>query len=103
VWVPTYRQVVVQLEARRTQVDIPVIAIAIISSLLLTRQRALVVVPIVWAIALALVAWGPAHNSSVHTDSAGFWLPWFVVLVLCCGIVVGVTALRGRRERQART
>jgi hypothetical protein len=80
-------------------VDIPVIAIAIIASLLLTRQRALIVVPIVWAIALGLVAWGPAHNSDVHTDSAGFWIPWLVVLALCCGIVVGITALRSRGAR----
>lgn len=82
--------------------DIPVVAVAIISSLLLSRQRALVVVPIVWAVALAMVAWGPAHNSDVHLDSAGFWVPWSVLLVVCCGIVVGVTALRERRERRAR-
>ncbi|HEX4732834.1 MAG TPA: hypothetical protein VH247_00355 [Thermoleophilaceae bacterium] len=81
--------------------DIPVIAIAIIAALLMTRQRALVVVPLVWAVALALVAWGPAHNSDVHTDSAGFWLPWFIVLALSCGIVLGITALRTRRERAA--
>jgi hypothetical protein len=80
-------------------VDIPVIAVAIIASLLLTRQRALIVVPIVWAIALVMVGWGPAHNSDVHTDSAGFWAPWLVVLALCCGIVVGITALRSRGER----
>jgi hypothetical protein len=78
--------------------DIPVVAVAIIASLLLTRQRALIVVPIVWAIALAMVAWGPAHNSNVHLDSAGFWGPWCILLLLCCGIVVGVTALRARRD-----
>jgi hypothetical protein len=82
--------------------DIPVVAIAIITGLLLTRQRALIVVPIVWAIACAMVAWGPAHNSDVHLDSAGFWGPWLILLVLCCGIVVGITALRGRRAREAR-
>jgi hypothetical protein len=80
--------------------DIPVIAVAIIASLLLTRQRALIVVPLVWAIALVMVAWGPAHNSSVHTHTAGFWVPWLVVLALSCGIVLGVTALRQRRDRQ---
>jgi hypothetical protein len=83
--------------------DIPVVAVAIITSLLLTRQRALIVVPIVWAIALAMVAWGPAHNSNVHLDSAGFWGPWFILLLLCCGIVFGVTALRARRDRQLST
>lgn len=81
--------------------DIPVIAVAIISAFLLTRQRALIVVPVVWAVALVLVAWGPAHNSDVHTDSAGFWAPWFVVLALSCGIVVAITALRERRDRHA--
>jgi hypothetical protein len=83
-------------------VDIPVLAVAIISSLLLTRERALVVVPIVWAIALAMVAWGPAHNSDVHTDSGGFWVPWFVVLALSCGIVLGITAWRERRTDRPR-
>ena len=82
--------------------DIPVVAIAIISALLLTRERALIVVPVVWAIGLAMVAWGPAHNSDVHLDSASFWGPWFILLVLCCGIVFGITALRERRGRQAR-
>jgi hypothetical protein len=81
--------------------DIPVVAVAIIASLLLTRERALIVVPIAWAVACAMVAWGPAHNSNVHLDSAGFWGPWFILLVLCCGIVIGVTALRDRRDRRA--
>ena len=82
--------------------DIPVVAVAIITSLLLSRQRALVVVPVVWAVALAMVAWGPAHNSNVHLSSAGFWVPWGVLLGLCCGIVYAVTALRQRRADQAR-
>jgi predicted membrane protein len=81
--------------------DIPVLAVAIISSLLLTRQRALTIVPIVWAIGLAMVAWGPAHNSNVHLDSLGFWGPWTILLAICCGIVFGVTALRERRSDQA--
>ena len=80
--------------------DIPVVAIAIISGLLLSRQRALIVVPIAWAIALTMVGWGPANNSNVHTDSIGFWGPWMILLALCCGIVIGLTALRARRERQ---
>ena len=83
--------------------DIPVVAVAIISSLLLTRRQALIVVPVVWAVALAMVAWGPAHNSNVHLDSAGFWGPWFILLCLCCGIVVGVTAWRERRATVPRT
>jgi hypothetical protein len=76
--------------------DIPVIAVAIISALLLPRQKALAVVPVVWAIALVMVGWGPAHNSDVHTDSAGFWGPWLVVLAICCGLVYAITAVRRR-------
>ena len=82
--------------------DIPVVAIAIISALLLTRQRALLVVPVVWAIAVVMVGWGPAHNSNVHTDSASFWGPWLVLLALSCGLVFGITAWRERRGREAR-
>lgn len=80
--------------------DIPVLAVAIIAALLLTRQRALVIVPIVWAAGLAMVAWGPAHNSSVHLDSIGFWGPWFVLLAICLAVVFAVTALRERRARR---
>jgi hypothetical protein len=50
--------------------DIPVIAIAIIAALLLPRQRALLVAPIAWAV---------------------------VVLVICCALVIGISAFRARR------
>jgi membrane protein DedA with SNARE-associated domain len=82
--------------------DIPVIAIALISALLLPRPRALVVAGVAWAVGLVMVGWGPANNSGVHTGSAGFWIPWFVVLVICCGLVLGITAVRARRASQAR-
>jgi ABC-type iron transport system FetAB permease component len=77
--------------------DIPVIAIAIIAGLLLSRERALIVAAIAWAIGLIMVGWGPANNSSVHTDSAGFWVPWLVVLVIV------VSAVRQRRAQELRT
>ncbi|MCU1592210.1 MAG: hypothetical protein JWP11_3466 [Frankiales bacterium] len=79
--------------------DIVVIAAAIVAGLLLSRTRALVVTGLVWAGALAMVAWGPAHNSNVHLDSIGFWAPWGVVAVLVAGIVYGCSALRARRDR----
>jgi hypothetical protein len=82
--------------------DIPVIAIAIVAALLLPRERALVVVPIAWAVGLVMVGWGPAHNSDVHTDSAGFWVPWLVVLGICCGLVLVITAVRARRAAELR-
>jgi predicted membrane protein len=77
--------------------DIPVIAIAIIAAFLLPRERALIVVPVAWAIGLVMVGWGPANNSDVHTDSAGFWVPWLVVLAICVGLVLGISAFRERR------
>jgi hypothetical protein len=78
-------------------VDIPVIAVALIAGLLLSRQRALMVAAAAWLIGLVMVGWGPANNSDVHTNSAGFWAPWVVVLAICGAIVFGVTALRERR------
>ena len=77
--------------------DIPVIAIAIIAAFLLPRERALIVAPVAWAIGVIMVGWGPANNSDVHTDSAGFWVPWFVVLVICIALVLGISAFRERR------
>jgi membrane protein DedA with SNARE-associated domain len=81
--------------------DIPVIAIAIIAGLLLPRERALIVAAIAWAIGLVMVGWGPANNSDVHTGSAGFWVPWLVVLVICVGLVFVIGAVRERRSHAA--
>jgi hypothetical protein len=77
--------------------DIPVLAIAIISALLLPRERALIVVPIAWVIGVVMVGWGPANNSNVHTDSVGFWGPWFILLGICIALVLGISAFRQRR------
>lgn len=82
--------------------DIPVIAVAIIAAFLLPRQRALMVVPAAWAVGVLMVGWGPAHNSNVHTDSAGFWGPWLILLVICCALVLGITAVRERRAAELR-
>jgi hypothetical protein len=77
--------------------DIFVAAITIIAALLLPRQRALMVVPVVWAFGLIMVGWGPAHNSDVHLDSIGFWGPWLILLAICFALVLGITAVRERR------
>jgi Na+/H+ antiporter NhaD/arsenite permease-like protein len=77
--------------------DIVVLAIALIAALLLPRGRALPVAAVAWLAGLLMVAVGPAHNDDVHVGSAGFWVPWAVVLVLALGLVFGVTALRRRR------
>jgi hypothetical protein len=81
-------------------VDLVVVAAAIISGLLLSRSRALVLTSIVWLGSLSMVAWGPAHNGNVHLNSIGFWGPWCILLVLVTGIVFGCTALRARRDRK---
>jgi hypothetical protein len=77
--------------------DIVVLAVALIAALLLPRQRALIVSAVAWVAALLMVAVGPAHNADVHVASAGFWIPWAVVLVLAVLVVYGVTAVRRRR------
>jgi hypothetical protein len=46
-----------------------------------------------------MVAWGPAHNSNVHLDSAGFWAPWIIVLAICASLVFGIQALKRRWTR----
>ncbi len=85
--------------------DIVVLAIAVIAAFLLRRTLALSVAGCGWVVGLAMVAWGPAHNANVHLDSAGFWVPWAVVLATCAVLVVGVHALRRRwsRPRNAAT
>jgi hypothetical protein len=81
--------------------DIVVIAIALIAALLATRERALAIAAVAWVAGVLMVAVGPAHNSDVHTGSAGFWGPWLIVGALCVAVVYGVSALRGRRSVQA--
>jgi hypothetical protein len=77
--------------------DIVFLAAAVIAALLLPRSRALTATVAAWAICLAMVGWGPAHNSSVHTRSAGFWVPWAVVLVIGIALVYGITFAKQRR------
>lgn len=79
--------------------DIVVLAIALIAALLLSRRQALAVAAAGWLFGLSMVAWGPAHNSNVHLDSAGFWVPWSIALVLCTGLVFGIQALKRRWSR----
>lgn len=77
--------------------DIPFLILALAAGLLLSRRRALPVVVGLWAIAVALVGWGPAKSSGVHTDSIGFWLPWAVVLVIGLALATLAAYLRQRR------
>lgn len=79
--------------------DIVVLAVALIAALVLTRSKALAVAVAGWVFGLSMVAWGPAHNSNVHLDSAGFWAPWSILLAICIGLVFGVQALKGRWSR----
>ncbi len=76
--------------------DIIVLAITLIAALLLPRTRALIVAGITWLAGLSMVAWGPAHNADVHLSSAGFWVPWFVVLAICFLIVFGIDRFKRR-------
>jgi hypothetical protein len=76
--------------------DIVVLAIAVIAGLLLPRTAALAVTAAGWLFGLVMVAWGPAHNSSIHLDSAGFWAPWLIVLAISTALVFGIQALKRR-------
>lgn len=76
--------------------DIVVLAIALVAAFLLSRPRALVLAAAGWIFGLSMVAWGPAHNSNVHLDSAGFWGPWTILLAVCAGLVFGIHALKQR-------
>jgi len=81
--------------------DIVFLAAAVIAALLLPRSRALLVTVAAWAICLAMVGWGPAHNANVHTRQAGFWAPWLVVLVIGTGLVYGIDFYKQRRAARA--
>jgi hypothetical protein len=77
--------------------DIVYLAAVIVAAITLPRQRALVVAVGAWAFCVALVGWGPAKSDGVHVATAGFWLPWAVVLVLGVGLALGIGTLRNRR------
>lgn len=78
--------------------DIPFLILAVAVGLLLPRTRALIAVLVLWAIAVAMVGWGPAHNSNVHTDQLGFWLPWAIVLAIGLALATVMTIVRQRRR-----
>ena len=81
--------------------DIVFLVVTIALALLVPRNRAMVGTVAAWAVCLAAVGWGPAHNSSVHLDSVGFWGPWAIVLLLGLGIVAGIDLAKRRRTRGA--
>jgi hypothetical protein len=55
--------------------DIVVLAIALVAALQLSRTKALALAAVGWIFGLSMVAWGPAHNSSVHLGSAASGRP----------------------------
>ncbi|MGZ4616187.1 MAG: hypothetical protein ACXV4A_11550 [Actinomycetes bacterium] len=79
--------------------DIPFLVLTLVAALFLPRPRALLVTVALWAVAVAMVGWGPAHSDGVRTASLGFWVPWLVVLTIGLLLVLGSSALRGRRRR----
>lgn len=81
--------------------DIVFLAATVIAALLLPRSRALIATVAAWAICLAMVGWGPAHNSDVHTRAAGFWVPWTIVLVIGIALAYGITFVKERRAARA--
>jgi len=81
--------------------DIVFLAVTVIAALLLPRSRALLVTVAAWAICLAMVGWGPAHNSAVHTREAGFWVPWTIVLVIGVALVHAIHFFKQRRAARA--
>lgn len=79
--------------------DLVFLVLAVGAGLLLPLRRALLAVPILWAISVAMVGWGPANSDGVHTDSLGFWIPWSIALCIGLGLTSLVSFLRTRRRR----
>lgn len=80
--------------------DVPFIVLTIVAALFLPRPRALLATVALWAGAVAMVGWGPAHSDNVPTASPEFWLPWAVALLIGLALTLGITALRNRRREQ---
>jgi hypothetical protein len=80
-------------------VDIPFIVLTLLAALFLPRPRALLATVALWAVAVAMVGWGPAHSDNVPTASLEFWVPWSAALAVGLLLVLGVAALRARRGR----
>ena len=83
--------------------DIVFLVVALVAAFLLPRGRALLVAVVAWAACVVLVGWGPAGGSGVHTGSAGFWVPWTIVLALGLGIVALMAWVRARRGAKVPT
>ena len=81
--------------------DLPFIVLTVVAALFLPRSTALLATVALWAVAVALVGWGPAHSDGVTTASLGFWVPWGVALVVGLGVAFGVSTLRSRRRARA--
>ena len=77
--------------------DIVFLALTVVAAILLPRNRAVPVAVAVWAVCLAMVGWGPAHNSDVHTREAGFWVPWCIALAIGIALVFAVDLIKRRR------
>ena len=77
--------------------DIPFIVLTVVAALSLPRDTALLATVALWAVAVAMVGWGPAHSAGVTTASLGFWVPWGLALVVGLAVALGVSTLRSRR------
>src|SRR4051794_34912775 len=84
-------------KSEERNMDLVVLAAALIAALVLSRSRALAVAVAVWCVGLTMVGWGPANNDSVDTGSLGFWGPWAIVLGVELLIVIGVDRFRNKR------
>lgn len=78
--------------------DIPFILLTVVAALSLPRPTALLATVGLWAVAVALVGWGPAHSDGVTTASLGFWVPWGIALAVGLAVSFGVSTLRSRRR-----
>ena len=78
--------------------DIPFIVLTVVAALFLPRPTALLATVGLWAVAVAMVGWGPAHSDGVTTASVGFWVPGGVALVIGLAVAFGVSTLRSRRR-----
>ena len=78
--------------------DIVYLAAVIVAAITLPRQRALMVAVGVWAFCVAFVGWGPGKSDGVHVATAGFWIPWVIVLGIGLLISGGVSTFRARHS-----
>ncbi|HEX2850225.1 MAG TPA: hypothetical protein VHN98_06720 [Acidimicrobiales bacterium] len=73
----------------------------LIAALLARRTTAYAISFALWIVAVVMVGWGPATNSSIDTGSVGFWGPWAIVLVVGLALVTVVSTVRRRRRLRA--